>query len=69
MNEQDNEFVPVKRSVLFGLIYADMTLDALNAAGVDNWEGYDFAEIPDEDVVKDAVVKMSGFSLPEGEEK
>lgn len=44
VNEVDeNEMVTIPLSKYLRLIECQKTLYALNAAGVDNWEGYDFA--------------------------
>lgn len=45
----DEDFVPVPREEYEELVEKSMWLDALESAGVDNWDGIDYAqEIYDE---------------------
>ena len=42
----------VDRETLEGLVEDALSLEALEASGVDNWVGYEFAEFPNGDDVK-----------------
>jgi len=37
------EMITISKKLYDQLVESDRILDALNAAGVDNWEGYEFA--------------------------
>lgn len=42
----------VDRETLEELVEAALSLEAMEVAGVNNWEGCDFAEFPNDDDVK-----------------
>jgi hypothetical protein len=43
MSENDQEMITIKKSYYDELMENDLKLSALDAAGVDNWVGYDDA--------------------------
>jgi hypothetical protein len=58
MSENDWEMITIKKSYYDELMRNDLKLSALDAAGVDNWNGYDdamdiFREWLDEDANKE----------------
>ena len=58
MSENDWEMITIKKSYYDELMKNDLKLSALDAAGVDNWNGYDdamdiFREWLDEDANKE----------------
>lgn len=50
-----SELVKVEKSELEELVRAAAVLNALDGAGVDNWEGYDYAERPSDEEVSELV--------------
>lgn len=51
--------VLIDESQLEDLVRDQMTLEAMNAAGVDNWEGSEFVDYPDEDQIEAAAFSMT----------
>jgi len=52
------ETVSISKMYLKSLIRDSLVLDSLREAGVDNWKGYDWAELPSDEEVLEEVAKI-----------